>query len=74
MQHNGDGSHKLRVNGVCKTVLTVTPESHHVSPSQANIVLSFLNDCLNSIKFSRGKDTRTYGRISLLPAKEIWQI
>jgi len=38
------------------------------------VVLSYRNDGLTSIKFSGGKDTRTYGRISLPPAKEIWRI
>ena len=35
---------------------------------------SYLNDGLTSIKFPRGKTLELYGRISLPPAKQIWQI
>jgi len=38
------------------------------------VVPTYLNDGLTSIKFPRGKTLKLYGRISLLPAKYIWQI
>jgi len=65
---NLDWHHKLNIS-------VVPDKSYQNIPTLPSnfVVLSFQNDGLTSFKFP-GEDTRTYGRMSLPPAKEIWKI